>query len=597
MNIGFAYITFLIAWIVIFPQDEVFSQQNKGKTFLAEELHSVSEEYTSDPEAWPILISLAVHQKSSNKFYLSNFAIQRLHRFGFQHKHVLNAKTKMNALIKTGATLFAASELNVAKHNLSRYEKNIKSGILDSAMVYGKSFLSDIVIVEKALNKNRLESITAKLEELVGDAKKRLGLLGAWVQAFVGDLFKESDAIKTYDKSSAVLLFIDGSYITVEENSTAIVRKAVLDKLNKSVETDIMLLNGNLLAKLSQKARNDGGFQVSTTHSHISVNSGKFWTSSLKKRSRIANYDGVVKVKSGNVQVTLKKNQGTVVAEGKKPLPPVELLPAPRLQWSSLDTIYFGSQFNLAWNDVKDTKSYQIELSDSRDFKRILRRFKTTKSSYPLKKLAESMLYVRIYGLDQHGLRGIDSQVYRLLRSPDTQPPYIRLLNKRLFANKAIFTLNDQIELEGETEPGASLSYQGKPIKLDRSGHFSFTLPISQEKQAFELVAKDEAGNLNKLEIEVIKYDLDKIGAIQTSAELINNIIQVSQMPLQIYGKAYPYMNIFIEYATHKYAVNSDAEGNWAIALHDYEEAGLTLSILSPDNQQPVIVKTFDVKK
>ena len=207
------------------------------------------------------------------------------------------------------------------------------------------------------------------------------------------------------------------------------------------------------------------------------------------------------------------------------------------------------------------------------------------------------MLYVRIYGLDQYGLRGIDSQVYRLLKSPDTQPPFIRLLNQRLYANNTIYTLNSEIELKGETEPGATLSYAGKPIDLDRQGRFSLNLPVAQEKQVGEFLSKDEAGNSSALKFEVVKYDLEKIGNIRTNAKLSDEEIRPSQMPLQLYGKAYPFMNIFIEYGQKKYAVNSDAEGNWAIALHDYEKTALTLSILSPDNQQPVVVKTFVVKK
>ncbi|WP_169304732.1 FecR domain-containing protein [Chloroherpeton thalassium] len=586
----------LSAIIAISPIQTAYSQYSSVKTFFSGELQSVAKKITGDPSTWPMVIAEAHRYESSNQFYLSTTAYSRLLRFAEQHKKVQAAREKMNELIKTGAVLFAELELKDAKTGLSNYHLALQKGAYDDALANGKNFVQQVSDVESTLNRNRLEAISAKLEEKIGKVHKREGLLGSWLMASEGDFFEESDGVKTYDNSSATLAFVDGSYVFVEAASTAIVRKARLDKLNQAVKTDISLINGNLLAKLSRKAQDAGGFHLSTQSSDIVVQSGKFWASSVQSGSRISNYDGLLKVRAGRVEISLKKNEGTVVLKGKPPLPPVELLPAPRLKWAGLDTVYFGSNFLIEWNPLQNTETYQIEISDTRNFGRVIRRYNTPKLSYEVRNLTDAMLFIRIHGLDRYGLRGIDSQTYRLLRSPDTEPPYLRLTSHRI-QNGVIYTLKNEIQIEGETESGAALYHEGKTVAVDQNGRFSLALPIAREKQMLALEAKDQAGNRQNLTLEVVKFNLERIGTIRTNATLRQNTLFVSNMPLQIYGKAYPYQKIMISYGKSDYEVNSDADGNWAIAIQDYEQAGLTISILSPDDGVPVTIKSFSVKK
>jgi len=586
----------ICAIVAVFPSRAAYSQYSTVKNFFAGELQTIAKKITGDPSTWPMVIAEAHRYESSNKFHLSSSAYRRLENFASGHKAVRKAIKKMNRLIKTGAVLFAKNELNTAKKQLKAYHIAVQEGNYQSSLTFGRKFVREIFKVEKVLNENRLEEISAKLDEKIGRVNKRKGLLGGWRTAMKGDFFEESDAVKTFDRSSAKLAFIDGSYVFVEESTTAIVRKARLDKLSQAVKTDISLVNGNLLAKLSRKAQDAGGFHLRTKNSDIVVNSGKFWASAGYNRSRISNYDGFLKVRSGQVEISLRKNEGTVVLKGQAPLPPVELLPAPRLKWAGLDTVYFGSKFQLEWNPLHNTQSYQIEISDTRNFGRVIRRHRTEKLGYKLSNLKGSMLFIRIHGLDRYGLRGLDSQTYRLLRSPDTEPPYLRLTSHRI-QNAVIYTMKDEIQIEGETEPGATLYHEGKNVSVNRSGKFSLSLPTQQGKQRLSLEAKDQAGNKERLTLSIVKYDLKKIGTIRTNARQKNNTLFVSNLPLQIYGKAYTYQKIMIRYGQTDYAVNSDADGNWAIAIQEFEQASLTISIFSPDDDLPVAIKSFSVKK
>lgn len=228
--------------------------QNGEITFLAEDLQDVALRYTGDNLTWPIIVSLADRDIQNNSFTLTQSDIQQLETLSGVTAKVLEQKTRMKNLIADGASVFANDELIDAALAISNYNEALKNGNINDAISFGNSIKDKVDIVEETLLKNRMVEVQALLEAKKGDVDKRKGLLGSWDEALVGDLFKEADGLRTGQQSYANLGFTDGSKIIVDPNTTAIIRKARIDRLSESSDTEITLEEGGLLAKLSAVA-------------------------------------------------------------------------------------------------------------------------------------------------------------------------------------------------------------------------------------------------------------------------------------------------------------------------------------------------------
>jgi len=329
-------------------------------------------------------------------------------------------------------------------------------------------------------------------------------VLGSWQQAQIGDLFAESDGVRTGTNSTASLAFIDGSQIVISQNTTAVVRTSRIDKLERTAQANITLIKGSLLSQLSQQAQESGSFKLSAGKAEAIIRSSKFWASVNEvSATRIANYEGTMEVKAGKMAVTLKKNQGTVVLKGKEPMPPVELLPAPRLQWNALDTVIFRSELLLRWNPVANTTKYQIEVSSERNFSENVQTYSTSATSFLLKNLPNETRFVRLQAFDQLGLRGADSPTYRILRSSDTEPPFIFVQDFPIQKGDTLtrYITLSQLDIQGETEPNATLLKDGAPIEVAPNGTFQFSVSLENWSEKFISLSAFDAAKNRRIEL------------------------------------------------------------------------------------------------
>ena len=199
----------------------------------------------------------------------------------------------------------------------------------------------------------------------------------------------------TGEASLAQLFFIDGVDVTVDPNTTVVIRESHMDKLDQTVKRDLALMNGSILTKLSAKAKETNKFEFHAGTSESMVKSGKFWASTIQdKKAKLSNYDGTIDLTASKVKITLQQNQGTVVEKGKAPLPPINLLAAPQLHWEQVDTVIYNGKITLQWTKISNAVSYLVELCPSKNFDHDITWISVKTSLYQLTGIPVASVYV-----------------------------------------------------------------------------------------------------------------------------------------------------------------------------------------------------------
>jgi ferric-dicitrate binding protein FerR (iron transport regulator) len=574
--------------------------RERGYVFNAGDLMQVSQRLVGDSTAWQIVVASAERRTSTNEFVLSATAQKILRTFSTLRAKVNRERTTLSRLVKRGASVLAEEEFSKTSKALQAHDQAVANGEIAKALQEGESFLFLLPTLSKAVEARRTEAVEAKLRTKTGDVDKRKGLLGAWQQAEIGDLFAESDAIRTGTNSTAALAFIDGSQILINPNTTAAVRTSRIDKLERTAQANIALIKGSLLSQLSKQAQESGAFKLSAGKAEAVIRSGKFWASTNEANTtRIANYDGTMEIKSGEAIITLKKNQGTVVLKGKEPTLPVELLPAPRLQWNGLDTVVFRNELLLQWNPIPNTAKYQIEISSERNFSQNVQTYSTSATSFLLKNLPNETRFVRLQAFDKLGLRGADSPTYRILRSPDTEPPFIFVQDFPIQKGDTLtrYITLSQLDIQGETEPNATLLKEGEPIAVSPNGTFQFSVLLENLSEKFVLLsAFDAAKNRRNLVLRLVPIRQEQLYSMRWNCTQSGDTLISTGVPIQVYGVAYPNLSLFLTHGNKTFMATADANGKWAIAVEPLANQTLTVSFESPDSKQRTLIRTYFVK-
>ncbi len=591
----------VLIFICICLHSNAFAQQReRGYVFKAGDLMAVSQRLAGDSAAWQIVVASAERRTSTNEFILSATAQKILRTFSTLRTKVNRERTTLSRLVKRGAPILAEQEFLKTSNALQAHDQAVAKGEIAKALQEGESFLLLLPTLSKAVEARRTEAVEAKLKTKTGDVDKRKGLLGSWQQADIGDLFAESDGIRTGTNSTAALAFIDGSQIVINPNTSAVVRTSRIDKLERTAQANIALIKGSLLSQLSKQAQESGSFKLSAGGSEAIIRSGKFWASvNEASTTRIANYEGTMEVKAGKMAVTLKKNQGTVVLKGKEPTLPVELLPAPRLQWNALDTVIFRNELLLRWNPVANTTKYQIEVCSERNFSENVQTYSTSATSFLLKNLPNETRFVRLQAFDKLGLRGADSPTYRILRSPDTEPPFIFVQEFPVQTSDTLtrYITLLQLDIQGETEPNAALLKDGEPIAVSPNGTFQFLVSLENLSEKFILLsAFDAAKNRRNLVLRLVPIRQERLAQMKWNCAVVGDTLLSNGLPIQVYGVAYPNLSLLLTHGSKTFTATADANGKWAIVVEPLANQTLTVSFEAPDTKGQKPIQTYFVK-
>lgn len=560
-------------------------------TFPSSQIQSKALELSGSELNWPILLKLASHNTSTNEFSLSPANVQQLRNFSKVALTIDRAKTRINELIEGGASIFAKEQLEVSNSIMESYFTEIRNGNLAEATQLAEDIKPEVLKLDSVLTSNRLVDVQAQLDKKDGNVDKRSGLLGTWEDAFVGDLFKEADGLQTYEESYANMAFVDGTNIVVNPNTVAVIRKSRIDKLDESSDTEVTLVEGGLLAKLSAAGKEKGNFILRTNAAQSDLNTTNFFAEVEDTRTKLTNYDGEAQVTANDLTITIRKNEGTIVEEGQDPLPPIQLLPAPELLWSRPDTIIYTNQILYTFASVTDAVEYRVQYSSSPNFDDDVKDISITGTSLSIEELPLGTSYIQVQAVDNLGLKGPFSKVSRVIRNIDNKPPPLFITG---IAGQIVFTTSNQITLSGISEPEATILVNDTPQTLRLDGSFSTTINTDIIDQRITLTATDDSGNETKRIIRIVKLTEEVLFNLIFQGASQGTSITVESNPVTISGKAYPELEVIVENNGISKLIKTDSMGRWGITL-PLQNTSLKISFKSLISEDISLSKTFNL--
>ncbi|MFP8488075.1 hypothetical protein ACKGJO_03165 [Gracilimonas sp. Q87] len=549
----------------IFIGSGIAIAQGNSISFKANDLQRVAEEYTGSTVNWPLVVSLASHDTDANVFRITPSQIQELQNFSQIHATISAQKERIGELISNGATVFASIEYQNARQLLNDYKKAVNDGEIERAFSLGRSIPTAVDSMESALNANRVVDVQAQLSQKKGRVDKRSGLLGSWADAMQGDLFAQSDGIRTFTESYAQLSFVDGSDIQVEPNTVAVIRKSRIDRLNNATDTEITLEDGGLLAKLSAAGKDQSRYVLNAGSSVSELQTQNFYAETEESGLvKLTNYDGQAIVNSNNVTITIRENEGTVVERGKAPLDPVKLLPSPELTWATTDSIVSDQAVIFSYNSIPGAQTYRIQYGSDPSFSDDVTEVSTADTTLAFNNLPMGMTYVRVQAIDDLGLRGPYSKTARIIRTEDKVPPPIFIDD---INNDLLFAVNNSISINGATEPEARFTINGEKVSVQTTGRFSYQTEVNDSETTLQLSSTDPSGNTTRRVLRVVNLTKNKVFNFKLRSASGSDLSSIRSGTTTFSGNLYPGIEIVLTNNASTRSVRTDFNGKWAVTL------------------------------
>lgn len=235
-----------------------------------------------------------------------------------------------------------------------------------------------------------------------------------WATAHEGDLLKENDGVRTFEKSSADLKFDDGSHLTMTENSLLFLKEMKPAQRGPVSET-IEIIDGQIDVASRPKKKATAELHVvigGTSISHKASGDRPVATRSRKAsdaKAQVMVYGGSSVVASAGKSVDVGAGMGTQVEQGKAPEPPQKLLPAPTLVEPAADaTLHAG----FGWKSVPDAVSYTIEIFRDADATQLVERATGIReTSWRTSALPYGDFYWRATAVNTAGLDGFPARL------------------------------------------------------------------------------------------------------------------------------------------------------------------------------------------
>ncbi|MEW5755891.1 MAG: FecR domain-containing protein [Pseudomonadota bacterium] len=248
-------------------------------------------------------------------------------------------------------------------------------------------------------------------------------------QAQEGDKLVSGEVIRTGTNGSVTLRFADESTLLIQSNSVVSLDSVSSFGEGGMIDTSVRLHHGRVDSRV-EKRRDNTRFMIITPAAIAAVRGTRFRVSAEEERAvmRSEVLEGRVDVEGNQATVELPAGYGTLAEQGKAPLPPRPLLPAPDL--SKLSAEYPRDAVTLAWPAVSGASRYRIQVAESEAFSAILQDVVTSEPALQLTALEPGKYACRIRAIDEIGLEGADA----IAHFDVAAPPNYRLATPNVLA-------------------------------------------------------------------------------------------------------------------------------------------------------------------
>lgn len=160
------YLLFAV-FLVITATKPIIAQQEIS--FAANQLSSISKELAGSELNWPIIAAVSDYLPESNTFRIPIDGQLKINLFLVEFEKVQIQRSRYNALVRQGATVFALDAINKANESCVAFRKNINDGDFDASLTSARLYVSAIDKIESDIHRNRVSDIEARLAEKTDD--------------------------------------------------------------------------------------------------------------------------------------------------------------------------------------------------------------------------------------------------------------------------------------------------------------------------------------------------------------------------------------------------------------------------------------------
>ena len=288
------------------------------------------------------------------------------------------------------------------------------------------------------------------------------------------------------------------------------------DPLTKHEEAKVSLIEGDFYALLSGESERTT-FAVDIPEAQARIESGDFWVQSDDAGAKFTNYDDrPVAVATSSEKIVLGRNEGLVLSTDGKAAEKRGVLDAPGLSAPANDGIVYNTSPELAWAHPGGAEGYWLEIGADQAFDTmIVSEFGIPEPAFRAEKLSPGEYYWRVSALDAFGLPGQRSAPWRFTVAMDNVAPFLRIDAPI----EGAIERDASLEIQGETEPGAIVTVNGRPAEVTAEGRFVGPTTASEGENRVEIVAADPAGNVTRL-VRGFSYMPDRADAITLDASI-----------------------------------------------------------------------------
>lgn len=260
----------------------------------------------------------------------------------------------------------------------------------------------------------RISHVHGRVEVLAGETQKIR-------PALPGMLLWEKDTVRTGADSNVTLEFGDGSKIILLGDS-----KLLLELMKSYGETGmqntrIRLLRGRTRNKVIPGKGPGSHFEIITPSAAAAVRGTEYRISADKNNeSKAEVLRGAVGMDSRGEERDLPAGFGSVAFADRAPLQPVALLPAPDI--SELPATITHIPFSVRVKPDGRALAYRLQIAADSHFQTLLFNSILPMDEVTVSELPDGSYFLRLRGIDNHGLEGFES-VRPFVLAARPQPP------------------------------------------------------------------------------------------------------------------------------------------------------------------------------
>lgn len=344
---------------------------------------------------------------------------------------------------------------------------------------------------------------SAEVVWLLNDVRHKVSKDIAWRRSRLGMILSDNDALQTFEKSGARLVFDNDNILEVHENSLIIIDSAwVHERSRFPVKEYKLAIEGTFEGKIKRDPLNEVHFKIMLEDEVVTIRPAKTETEEVTFKAiktdtgalSVAIYKGNAEIQIGEKVQKVPEEHAFTIESGAININPIELPPPPDLHSppNNYSVIYRERppKLDFSWSGIDSKLQYGFIMARDPDFKDIVIQEKINGDVFECHNLRAGQYYWKVFGMLDN-LPSYSSEVRTLNVTEDRLAPVIKLKPIPKVVNE------QRVVVQGKIEDGSQLSVLGETVNVRKNGYFSHAIDIDQGVNILVIEASDDAGNIS----------------------------------------------------------------------------------------------------